>query len=159
MFLLFAYFFYYFPPLPALCMEIRVWIFSSRLSANDCRKEKKKKATDLSPAIIVLLCVCSTSRVIFFYFVFFFLFLFCYTHLEMMLRFCRCMCDTELLCLYNLLLFFFSFSLLDWSHGCISATCFIIFFSPLSGGAFDFSLFCSICKNQEHINMLKSSLV
>lgn len=35
-------FFYYFPPLLALCMEIRVWIFSSRLPASDCRKEKKK---------------------------------------------------------------------------------------------------------------------
>lgn len=53
-------FFYYFPPLPALCMEIRVWIFSSRLPASDCRKEKKENKSrqqNLSPAIIIVVCM------------------------------------------------------------------------------------------------------
>lgn len=51
------YFFYYFPPLPALAMEIRVWIFSSRLSASDCRKEKKENKSrqqNLSTRLIVV---------------------------------------------------------------------------------------------------------
>lgn len=146
------YFFYYFPPLPALAMEIRVWIFSSRLSASDCRKEKKENKSrqqNLSTRLIVVCmldCRALYSSISFFQFSCFVILISGYDDAADAINVCVCMrnCFVEAYCC------FFPSLAIVWSHECVGV--FIIFSSFLPFVAS--LLFCSTLREAgKHINV------
>lgn len=147
------YFFYYFPPLPALAMEIRVWIFSSRLSASDCRKEKKENKSrqqNLSTRLIVVCmldCRALYSSISFFQFS-------CFVILISGWWWCcrcyQCVCVCMRNCFVEAYCCFFPSLAIVWSHECVGV--FIIFSSFLPFVAS--LLFCSTLREAgKHINV------
>lgn len=158
MFLLFAYFFYYFPPLPALCMEIRVWIFSSRLPASDCRKEKKKTGNrSLARYYCAVVCMLVVESYIILFRFFPFLVLLYSSRDAASLPMCECIRNCYAFttyCCFSSLFLFSTDLVIVWVEHAV-----LLFASLLSGEPFDFSLFFPMHVKSKNILIWKTSFV
>lgn len=120
---------------PLLSVEIRVWIFSSRLPASDCRKEKKRrKKTQPGNGESLARCNCCV------YCLGYFILVLLYSSRDemMMLSVPVCECTPDCCALQLIVVFILSFS----HRRCVGFTCFIMYSCfPSLVEAFSFQFF------------------